>query len=177
MAVCAFSGPAHLRSGTTLSALTLLCNSLCHAARRGLRGAARPHGGVRHDGVVPRAHGAARLGRAHRRRRVDERARAAQGRQEKKNRRRPKKRRPSDINRKAPEYDVVPGLADKPKEWSLVSEPPANFDADAYLAQIKAEVEAQAGHSYCTPLNPREPAMPSETPADVYHPLTVPQSV
>ena len=95
----------------------------------------------------------------------------------KKNRRRPKKRRPSDINRKAPEYDVVPGLSDKPKEWSLVSEPPANFDADAYLAQIKAEVEAQAGHSYCTPLNPREPAMPSETPADVYHPLTVPQSV
>ena len=54
---------------------------------------------------------------------------------------------------------------------------PANFDADAYLAQVKAEVEAVAGHSYCTPLNPREIPMPSETPADVYHPLTVPQSV
>ena len=95
----------------------------------------------------------------------------------KKNRRRPKKRRPSDINRKAPAYDVVPGLADKPAEWTLVSGPPANFDADAYLAQVKAEVEAVAGHSYCTPLNPREIPMPSETPADVYHPLTVPQSV
>eukprot|EP00629_Pelagomonadales_sp_RCC1024_P018849 CAMPEP_0119261432 /NCGR_PEP_ID=MMETSP1329-20130426/1505_1 /TAXON_ID=114041 /ORGANISM="Genus nov. species nov., Strain RCC1024" /LENGTH=134 /DNA_ID=CAMNT_0007260995 /DNA_START=79 /DNA_END=483 /DNA_ORIENTATION=- len=60
------------------------------------------------------------------------------------NRCRPKKYMPSDINRKPPPYNVEPQFYDgRPEEYVVISEGSDDFDKDAHLAKVLADLAAQ----------------------------------
>jgi len=63
------------------------------------------------------------------------------------NRLRPKKKMPSDINRKPPPYDVEPQYYEgRPDEYVVESEGSDDFDKNAHIAKVLADLEAQADY-------------------------------
>ena len=63
------------------------------------------------------------------------------------NRLRPKKKMPADINRKPPPYDVEPQYYEgRPDEYVVESEGSDDFDKNAHIAKVLADLEAQADY-------------------------------
>jgi len=63
------------------------------------------------------------------------------------NRLRPKKKMPSDINRKPPPYNVEPQFYEgRPDEYVVEVEGSDDFDKNAHIAKVLADLEAQADY-------------------------------